>query len=173
MWTMSKRLFFPPLPRPSDGDAQQRAELIAFRKLFVPIGVQGKRPGREVDSGKISPRLPALAERSEDVSRPCRVPLKKPRMNSQTSMKLNSTLLAIVLAMFQFHPVEAMETSPSFPPVSAEPLGRVSPGSVVLWDGWQMRESALIGTDGAAISHPGCVGCVQYTLQSDRVQPSP
>lgn len=49
----------------------------------------------------------------------------------------------------------AQEAGPSFPAVGPEPLGKVSPGAAVLWEGWQMRESAITGTDGAAISQSG------------------
>ncbi len=40
----------------------------------------------------------------------------------------------------------------SFSPVDAEPLGHVSEGAVVLHDGWQMREEALAGDQGAKFS---------------------
>ena len=44
---------------------------------------------------------------------------------------------------------------PSFPAIEAEPLGTVSENAVVLHAGWQMRESALAGNDGAALSRFG------------------
>ncbi len=43
---------------------------------------------------------------------------------------------------------------PSFPAIEAEPLGTVSENAVVLHAGWQMRESALAGNDGASFSRP-------------------
>jgi beta-galactosidase/beta-glucuronidase len=43
----------------------------------------------------------------------------------------------------------------SLPAIDAEPLGSVSEGAVVLHANWQMRESALAGDDGAAISQAG------------------
>jgi hypothetical protein len=40
----------------------------------------------------------------------------------------------------------------SFPPVDAEPLFKQPAGAVLLHDGWWIRESALIGMDGARVS---------------------
>ena len=48
----------------------------------------------------------------------------------------------------------ARAAEPSFPAVDAEPLSTVPPGAIVLHAGWQMRESAIVGDDGAAFSQP-------------------
>jgi len=40
----------------------------------------------------------------------------------------------------------------SFKAIDAEPLGRVSPGAIVLHDDWSMREEAFTGNDGARFS---------------------
>ena len=45
-------------------------------------------------------------------------------------------------------------TEISFPSVDAEPLSKLPAGAVLLHDGWEMRESAIVGMDGAQISSP-------------------
>ena len=50
---------------------------------------------------------------------------------------------------------ETVAAEPSFPAVDAEPLGTVSENAIVLHSGWQMRESAIAGNDGAAFSRAG------------------
>ena len=45
--------------------------------------------------------------------------------------------------------------APSFPAVDAEPLGAVPAEAVVLHAGWRMRESAVVGNDGATFSRAG------------------
>ena len=42
----------------------------------------------------------------------------------------------------------------SFPSVDAEPLSKLPAGAIVLHDGWEMRESVIIGMEGARISSP-------------------
>ncbi len=42
----------------------------------------------------------------------------------------------------------------SFPSVDAEPLSKLPAGAILLHDGWEIRESAIIGMDGARISSP-------------------
>ncbi len=49
----------------------------------------------------------------------------------------------------------AVAAEPLFPAVDAEPLGTVSEDALVLHAGWQMRESAIAGDDGAAFSRAG------------------
>ena len=43
----------------------------------------------------------------------------------------------------------------SFHAIDAEPLGHVSPGAIVLHDGWRMREEAVAGEHGKQFSDPG------------------
>lgn len=49
----------------------------------------------------------------------------------------------------------AGEVNVSFPKVDSEPLLAVPDDGVVLYDGWQMRESVFAGTDGSDISKVG------------------
>ena len=63
-----------------------------------------------------------------------------------------TTMLTAVLALALYGTAAA---EPSFPAVEAEPLGTVSDNAVVLHAGWQMRESATAGDDGAAFSRVG------------------
>ena len=58
--------------------------------------------------------------------------------------------MALVLALGWTAPAE-----PSFPAIEAEPLGAVPEGGLVLHADWQMRESAVAGDDGAALSRAG------------------
>jgi len=44
---------------------------------------------------------------------------------------------------------------PSFPRVDEEPLSAVPDNAIVLYEGWRMKESAIIGNDGRRISLPG------------------
>ena len=49
----------------------------------------------------------------------------------------------------------SLAVPPSFPAIEAEPLGSVPEGAVVLHADWQMREAAMAGDDGAAVSRAG------------------
>ena len=62
---------------------------------------------------------------------------------------------AMLATAFAFSLRGAAAAEPSFPAIDAEPLGTVSEDAVVLHDGWQMRESAIAGDDGAAFSRAG------------------
>jgi hypothetical protein len=42
----------------------------------------------------------------------------------------------------------------SFPKVDKEPLSAIPSGAIVLYDGWQMKESAIVGMNGEKISSP-------------------
>ena len=62
-------------------------------------------------------------------------------------------LLTVMLCQFQA-PVNA-QVKVSFPKVDAEPLSHIPRDAIVLYDGWQMKESSIIGMDGKKISSPG------------------
>jgi hypothetical protein len=64
-------------------------------------------------------------------------------------------LLVLLTAAFGLAVGRVGAAEPSFPPIEAEPLGNVPQEAVVLHAGWQMRESALAGDDGAAFSQTG------------------
>jgi hypothetical protein len=72
-------------------------------------------------------------------------------MHRRTTQRLIILLAAAWIGMA----AEATAAEPSFPAVDGEPLGTVSEDALVLHSGWQMRESAIAGNDGAAFSRTG------------------
>ena len=69
-------------------------------------------------------------------------------------MLTSKGLLVAVVALAVYMPAPAAERL-SFQPIDAEPLGRVSPGAIVLHDGWAMQAESAAGNDGARFSEPG------------------
>ncbi len=66
-----------------------------------------------------------------------------------------AALTGLLAAALPLARVGGATAEPSFPAIEAEPLGTVPPGALVLHAGWQMRESAIAGDEGAAVSRPG------------------
>ena len=71
-------------------------------------------------------------------------------------MKKNNSL-TLSLGLLVLLAVRAVAANPvvCFPPVDAEPLGAVSANALVLHDGWQMREEAIVGNHGDQFSSLG------------------
>ena len=61
----------------------------------------------------------------------------------------------ILAALLIFAPGSGAAAAPCFTAVDAEPLGTVADNALVLHAGWRMRESAIVGVDGAALSQTG------------------
>jgi len=64
-------------------------------------------------------------------------------------------LSRLTLAFLLLTPLAMAAPAISFPPVDAEPLCAVSADAMVLHDGWQMREEAIVGNHGDQFSSPG------------------
>lgn len=65
----------------------------------------------------------------------------------------NPVLLASILLLSAIAPLHA-SAAVSFPGVDARPLSKLPAKAMLLHDGWEMRESAIIGMDGGRISRP-------------------
>jgi hypothetical protein len=72
-----------------------------------------------------------------------------------TDRRIAKRRILLLVAAWICTLAEAAAAEPSFPAVDAEPLDTVSENAIVLHAGWQMRESVIAGSDGAAFSRAG------------------
>jgi hypothetical protein len=75
-------------------------------------------------------------------------------------ISLSAPFLVFLLSLLfcQFYTPVYAQVKVSFPKVDRKPLSDIPEDAIVLYDGWQMKESSIIGMNGKNISAPG------YTL---------
>jgi len=96
--------------------------------------------------------MPVTADRSmEEIEQGCRWHCAVVKHLIPPPQKVLALLATTLLLMVDLLPAA---TNLSFPSVDAEPLSNLPADAFVLHDGWEIRESAITGMDGARISSP-------------------
>ncbi len=78
-------------------------------------------------------------------------------LNHMQEKNLSVPFLVFLFSLLcgQFYTPVHAQVEVSFPKVDKEPLSAIPEGAIVLYDGWQMKESSIIGMNGENISAPG------------------